>query len=212
LEHCHKVDLLSGDILCEPELPYRYVYFPLTSFISLMAAVDHQHPLEMGGIGNEGMLGITLILGVDAALLRGVVKGAGSALRMSVEQLERDISDFPALLFTLNKYLYLSMVQASQASICNYFHKIQPRLARWLLMTHDRVQQDNFTITHEYLAVILGVRRSSITVAAGSLQRKRLIEYSRGEIHILNRKGLEAVSCDCYSAMNEEYGRLLEPV
>lgn len=209
LSCCETVDLVFGTILCEPEQPLRQVYFPLTGFISLVAIVQGHPPLEMGLIGSEGMHGATLVLGVDAAPLRGVVQGSGTALRMSSAQLLRTLRDCPVLLRTIKRYLYVLMAQLSQTAGCTRFHEVEARLARWLLMTHDRAHADHFHLTHEFLADMLGVRRSGVTIAAGTLQRRKLISYTRGEISVLDRKGLEGASCECYDAVIDDYARLL---
>lgn len=207
LERCEPVNLVFGEILCEPDQPFLHVYFPLRGFISLVAPMIKQQPLEMGLIGNEGMLGATLVLGVDTVPLRAVVQGPGSALRMTRPQLQRVLRDSPALLSTLNRYLYVLMAQLAQTAACTRFHEVDARLARWLLMSHDRAHADHFHLTHKFLADMLGVRRSGVTIAAGVLQRKKLISYTRGNISILNRKGLEAMSCVCYDAVIEDYAR-----
>jgi len=206
---CEPVDLIPGDLLCQRDQHFRYVYFPVTGFISLMTTLVGHRPLEMGLIGNEGMLGITLMLGVNAAPMDAVVQGAGTALRMTAEQLRDELRDNGILQQTLNRYLYVLMTQLAQSAACTHFHEIEPRLARWLLLTHDRAHADHFHLTHEFLADMLGVRRSGVTVAAGALQLKKLIRYRRGEIRILDRDGLEAASCGCYSALADDYARLL---
>jgi CRP-like cAMP-binding protein len=209
LECCETIDLTFGQILCEPRKPLRHAYFPLTGFVSLVTTLGSHLPMEMGLIGNEGMLGATLMLGVDAAPLRGVVQGNGTALRLSTAQLRRQLLASPGLRKSLHRYLYVLMEQLSTSAACNHFHEVAPRLARWLLMTHDRAHADHFHLTHAYLATMLGVRRSGITVAASTLKRDRLIKYSRGEIGILDRPGLEATSCECYMATIDDYDRLL---
>jgi CRP-like cAMP-binding protein len=205
LANCEPVDLMFGDILYEADQPFEHVYFPLIGYISLVATLDGHVPLEMGLIGNEGMLGVTLTLGLKTAPMRAVVQGTGTALRMPGAQLIRELRESPAMRRTLDRYLYVMMAQLTQSSACTRFHEIEPRLARWLLMTHDRAHGDRFYLTHEYLAGMLGVRRSGVSIAAGALQLRKLIRYSRGEINILNRKGLEAASCTCYDAMVEDY-------
>lgn len=209
LNRCETVDLVFGNILCEADKPFRHAYFPLSGFISLVVILDGHRPLEMGLIGNEGMLGVTLALGVSAAPLNAVVQGPGIALRISAQQLKRELRDCPNLQHRLNYYLYVLMAQLSQTAACTHFHEIEPRLARWLLMTHDRAGADHFHLTHEFLADMLGVRRSGITVAAGELQQKHLISYTRGEITILDRAGLEAASCECYGTVTDCYTKLL---
>lgn len=198
-EQCDCVELAFGTVLCEPGHPILHVYFPRTAFISQVVTLYSHPPLEMGLIGNEGMLGATLALGVNTAPMRAVVQGAGTCLRMSGLQLQVALRDSPLLLCRLNQYLYVQLMQLSQIAACTHFHEIEPRLARWLLMTHDRAHANHFHLTHVSLANMLGVRRSGVTLAAGVLQQRGLIRYTRGEITILDRKGLEAASCECYS-------------
>lgn len=205
LGHSEPVELIFGEILCEPDQPFQHVYFPLTGFISLVATVDGHQPLEMGLIGDEGMLGVTMALGVKVAPLRGVVQGSGSALRVTAAQLGRELRASPVLVRILNRYLYVLMAQLSQAAACTRFHEVEARLARWLLMTHDRAHADQFHLTHSFLADMLGVQRSAVTIAAGALQKRHLIRYSRGGINILDRSGLEGASCECYNAVIKDY-------
>lgn len=207
LEHCETVELYFGDILCEPEQPYKYVYFPVTAFISLLGMVDSHPPLEVALIGDEGMLGVTLVLKVRDAPLRGMVQGPGSALRLAVPQFRRLLRENPALANMLNRYLFVTTTQLAQTVACTHFHEVDKRLARWLLMTHDRSHADHFHLTHQYLADMLGVQRSAVTIAAGSLQQRNIISYTRGEINVLNRKELEEISCECYEAISEDYAR-----
>jgi len=208
LNHCETVDLIFDDILSEHSQPYRHVYFPLTGFISLVTTVKGHPPLEMGLIGSEGMLGVKLILGVNTSPLRGVVQGAGTALRMSARLFRREIRDNPPLLRMLNRYLYILIAQLAQTVACTRFHEVEARLARWLLMTHDRAHSNHFHLTHQFLANMLGVQRSAVTIAAGALQQRKLIRYTRGEISILDRQGLEAASCECYAAVVEYSNQL----
>lgn len=208
LQRCEPVDLVFGDVLCKPGEPFRHVYFPLTGFISTVGKVAGHQPLEMRLIGNEGMLGVTLALGVEITPLRAVVQGSGTALRMTAGQLRRELRDHPPLLRVLNRYLYVLMAQLSQTAACNRFHEVGERLVRMLLMTHDRAHADHFQITHALFADMLGVQRSAVTIAAGKLQERNLIRYRRGEMAILDRKGLEAASCECYAAAIEDYAEL----
>lgn len=208
LQHCGTVDLAFGDVLCEAQSPLRHAFFPLTGFISVVAAVAGHLPLEMGLIGNEGMLGATQALGVEAAPLRAVVQGKGTALRMTGPQLRSHMRGSPALSRVLHRYLYVFIGQLANTAACTHFHEVSARLARWLLMTCDRAHSDKFHLTHEELAGMLGVRRSGVTVAAVDLKRRHLIRYARGEITILDRKGLEAVCCECYAAALGDYTRM----
>ncbi len=209
LARCQTVDLTFGTILCEAHGPLRHVHFPLTAFLSLVASVDERPPIEMGMIGSEGALGATMLLGVTSMPLRCIVQGAGQSLRLTPSALRKALEESPMLRRTLNRYLYVLMVQLSRTAACLHFHEIGQRLARWLLMTHDRAHGDHFHLTHQFLSEMLGVRRSGVTTAASVMQANGLIEYSRGDIHILDRQGLEAVSCECYRGVNEEYSRLL---
>lgn len=212
LEHCSRVELLFGTQLCEAEQPMRYLYFPLKGFISLITSLAGHRPLELGLIGHEGMLGATQILGVKAAPSTAVVQGAGSALRISANQLRKVLDESPRLLQTLKRYLYVQTVQLAQNAACGHFHELEPRLARWLLMTHDRAHSDHFHLTHEFLADMLGVRRSGVTIAAGALQLRKLIHYNRGEISVLDRPGLELRACECYAVLCADYTRQFAPV
>ncbi|MGR9115516.1 MAG: Crp/Fnr family transcriptional regulator [Gammaproteobacteria bacterium] len=155
------------------------------------------------------MLGITLIQGVDVAPFHAVVQGAGSTLRIPAGDFLSQLEQCPALQRELKRYLYVLLSQVVQRAACNRYHIVEARLARWLLMTHDRAHSDRFHVTHVFLATMLGVRRVGITKAANSLQRKRLISYHRGNITILDRIGLEAVSCGCYRADKEIYEHIL---
>lgn len=207
LAQCTPEQLVFGDVLCDSTKPIRHVHFPLTGFISLVAAVSGRRPIEMGMIGNEGMLGATLQLGINAAPLQAVVQGAGSALRITAAEFRTQLRKSPELQRTLDGYLYVLIEQLTQTAACNSFHEVQARLARWLLMTHDRAHSDQFHLTHLFLAQMLGVRRSAVTIAAGDLQRQQLIRYTRGQITVLSRRGLEQVSCECYAAAVNAYDR-----
>lgn len=202
------VHLNFGEILCEPDGNYKHVYFPTSGFISLVSTIGKHPPLEMGLIGNEGMLGVTMVLGVAAAPLRGVVQGEGSALRLSAQHLGAEVRRSAPLARTLSRYLYVLMAQLTQTAGCTRFHEIESRLSRWLLMTHDRAHSDHFHLTHQFLADMLGVQRSAITIAAGGLQSRKLIRYTRGEITILNRRGLENTACECYEAVIRDYAQV----
>lgn len=209
LKVCEPFELVFGETLGDAEQRYRHAYFPSSGLISLLSTLRGHNPLEMGLIGREGMLGESLVLGVNTAPMRAVVQGPGAALRIPAPTLRKLLRNNPALQKVLNRYLYLRLVELSLGGACTRFHHIEQRLARWLLLTHDRTQGDHFRLTHEYLADMLGVRRSGVTVAAGELQARELISYSRGEITILDRAGLEAASCGCYAAMKRREIQLL---
>ncbi|WP_269533889.1 Crp/Fnr family transcriptional regulator [Chitinimonas sp. BJYL2] len=206
---CEPVELLLAQSLYTPSQPTRHVYFPINSFVSLVALVD-QHPgLEVGMVGSEGMLGSQLGLGIGAAPLAALVQGAGSALRVKASAFRLELARSTALLRCLHRYLYVVMSQQATSAACLHFHLIGPRLARWLLMSQDRAHSDQFDITQAFLGYMLGVRRVTITMAAGELQRSGLIAYRRGKITVLDRAGLEAVACSCYAADRRLYARLM---
>jgi CRP-like cAMP-binding protein len=209
LSACKPSELTFADVLSEPGARIRHVYFPTEGFVSLSAPVDGRTSLEVGLIGSEGMLGIPLVLGIDTSPLRATVRGSGAALRMDALSFHRELAHSAALQRNLNRYLYALMAQFAQTVACTRFHPLLERLARWLLMTHDRAHLQTFRLTHEFLAEMLGVRRVGVTKAAGVMQRGKLISYRRGQITILNRKGLEAASCGCYHAMRKTYNDML---
>lgn len=205
IARCQCVDLQFGATLCEQGDRIKHVYFPLDGFISLISSLDSRPRLEVGLVGSEGMLGASLVLGVDVNQLRTIVQGAGHALRMSAPQFSLELQHSPALEAMLKRYVYVLMAQLAQMAACTHFHVLEARLARWLLMTRDRAHSDTFYITQEFLAYMLGVRRVGITNAAGMLQEHRLIRYARGNMTILDQHGLEAISCECYSVAKHMY-------
>lgn len=209
LAACEPFAMEFGDVLCEVETPYGHAYFPCGGLISLVSSLHGQNPLDMGLIGHEGMLGATLLLGIGTVPIQAVVHAPGMAMRITVAKLHREIRDSPELRKILNRYLYMRLVELSLTGGCIQYHRIEQRLARSLLVAHDRARADRFHLTHEHLADMLGVRRSSITIAAGDLQDRELIRYSRGGITILDRPGLEAMSCECYRILHERQGRQL---
>ena len=202
---CEPVQLVLGEVLCEPGKATRHVWFPIDGFISMVAPIDAKPALEVGMVGREGMLGAQLALGVATVPLHALVQGAGSALRVGATAFRAELACSPALQRVLNRYLYVLMAQLTGSAACLRFHEIGPRLARWLLMSQDRAHAARFHVTHEFLAYMLGVRRVGVTAAASGLQRNGLIEYHRGEMAVLDRKGLEAAACDCYANDRQAY-------
>lgn len=209
LSGCESVELAFNDIVCEPGDRIRHVYFPTDSFISQVSPIDGRASLEVALVGNEGMHGVALVLGVGVAPLHGVVQGGGGALRMNAAPFRRELNQSAALQRGMHRYIYVLMSQLAQTAACTRFHLLEARLARWLLMTQDRAFCDELHITHEFLAYMLGVRRVGITKAAGSLQAHKLINYTRGIITVLDRGGLEAASCGCYRTDKATYDRVM---
>jgi CRP-like cAMP-binding protein len=195
------VELAFGEVLYEPGMPIRDVYFPGRSLVSLLTLVEGHLALEVGLVGRDGMVGVPLALGIDASPVRALVQGAGPAFRMNAARFRRELSRSLPLQGELYRYVHTLMAQISQTAGCNRFHVVQARLARWLLMTRDRVRSGEFRMTHEFLSHMLGVRRVGVTEAASVLQRRKLIEYSRGSITILDHRGLEKAACACYEGI-----------
>lgn len=198
LKYCEPVDLALGEQLCEMHENYAFVYFPLTSYISLVAPVMNHSPPELGMIGREGMLGATIALGVTEAPLTGIVQGAGTALRMPASRFRKEFGNSPRLQRNINRFLYFLYVQISLTAACNCFHIVEARMARWILMADDHTDSGEMYLTHQLLADMLGVRRSAVTLAAGSLQDRNMITYSRGVVRITEREDLKDVACECY--------------
>jgi CRP-like cAMP-binding protein len=194
-----------SDVISEPGMQSRHAYFPIEGFISLVTAVPDHPGVEVGMVGSEGMVGAYLALGVTVEPTHTVVQGSGFAMRVAAKPFMLEIARCPVLRSAVNRYLYVLLAQLATASACLRFHGIEPRLARWLLMSQDRAHADTFHVTQEFLAYMLGVRRVGITAAASGLRRDRLIEYRRGEVTVLDRAGLEAAACTCYAADRTAY-------
>ncbi len=209
LAQCEEVDLHFGTKLVVPGGRVTHVYFPIDSFISLVAPADGASSLEVGLIGNEGMHGASLALGVNGSPLTVLVQGQGRALRMTAAAFRRQHAGNASFRDKLNRYLYVLMAQLAQSATCARFHVVDARLARWLLMTQDRAHSDHFHITHMFLAWMLGVRRASVTAAANALQTKGILTYKRGDVTVLNRRGLEGCACVCYQIDRSVYRKVM---
>jgi CRP-like cAMP-binding protein len=203
------VQLTLGQVLSEPGKRTSHVYFPTDGFISLIAMVSGSPGVEVGMVGDEGMLGAHLTLGVTTAPLHAVVQGAGEARRMPTAAFLSELAQNVPLQQSLSRYVYVLMSQLASSATCLRFHLIGQRLARWLLMSQDRAHSSSFYVTQEFLSYMLGVRRVSVTSAASALQNAGLIAYHRGELTVLNRGGLEAAACSCYASDRKAYAKLL---
>ncbi len=208
LNNCEHSHLKIGEVLYRGGDVIPFVYFPTGGFISLVASIDSTN-LEVSLVGNEGIVGITLLLGIDTAPFTALVQGEGTALRISALSFLTILEQSAELHRVLKRYLFVRMSQLAQTAACSRFHLLEGRLARWLLMTQDRAHSDKFHITHVFLAYMLGVRRVGVTKAANMLQQRKLISYKRGDITILDRLGLEKISCGCYRADKEIYTRIM---
>jgi CRP-like cAMP-binding protein len=197
-----------GEVIYEPGGHMKYVYFPTTSHVSLLYTMINGATAEMGLVGNEGVVGIALFMGGDTTPNRAVVQGGGHALRMKAETMQDEFKRGGEFQHLLLRYTQALITQISQTAVCNRLHSMEQRLCRWLLMTHDRVQEADLQMTQEFISNMLGVRREGVTHAAHRLQENGLIIYVRGHIRILNRQGLEASVCECYLVVKDEHDRL----
>lgn len=198
------IQLVFGDVLYEPGDIIKHVYFPNDSIVSLLAALSERSTLEVGMVGNEGMAGLPIFMGVNFSRSRALVQGAGSAMRMSAATVRHEANRPTALHRLLHRYTHSLLTQVSQSATCNRFHSVDARLARWLLMTSDRLGLNAFRLTQDFMSNMLGVRREGVNKASGMLQTAKLIRYSRGMITILDRPNLEAHSCECYGIVRDE--------
>ncbi len=203
LDELEPVALTYSQVLYEPGEKIKHVYFPTDSLVSLLTLVDQHHALEVGLVGHEGMVGISLAMEIAVSPVRALVQGTGMAMRMPAAPFLKEFRQSHALRRELHRYTYNLMTQITQTAACNRFHVVEARLARWLLMTQDRLRSSQFLLTQEFLAQMLGVRRVGVTKAARTLQENKLISYSRGNITILDRRGLEGACCSCYEIVRD---------
>jgi CRP-like cAMP-binding protein len=203
------ISLDFEETIYEPESLIRHVYFPTSGLISLLLVLDNGSAAEVGRVGDEGMVGLPVFLGVERSHTRAFVQIAGEALRMKAQVFRQQARQGGPLVSLLLRYTQALLRQSECLTACNTWHAIEQRLSRWLLITHDRVQADQFEVTQAFLSQMLGVHRQSVTAAASNLQRAGLIRYSRGKLRILDRERLEAASCECYRALRRQYDDLL---
>ncbi len=205
------VELRLGTVLYDADEPIRHAYFPLSGTVSIVTVLEDGMAVEAGVIGNEGMAGISLVLGYTTEVnRRAMIQIPGSGLRIKAEALTEESNRSRSLRDLLLRYLHAFITQISQTAACNRIHRVDERLARWLLSMQDRMASDELHLTQELIAEMLGVRRAGVSVAATRLQEKGLITYKRGHIQILDRQRLEAASCECYETVKREYDRLFE--
>jgi len=201
------VKLVFGQVLYESQGRIRHVYFPNDCFVSMLTDVDGGRSAEVGLIGSEGMIGLPVALGIAVSPFRAVVQGGGMAMRMKIADFRREFSQSRALRRELFLFTHLLMIQIAQTAACNRFHRVTQRMARWILMTSDRIKSNEFRITQEFLALMLGVRRVGVSVAASKLRERNLMAYRRGSFTILNHRGLVAAACGCYKKVKDVYAR-----
>ncbi|MFL6228232.1 MAG: Crp/Fnr family transcriptional regulator [Pyrinomonadaceae bacterium] len=207
--HLDYVEFRRGEVIYEPNEPIRHVYFPFRSTISLVAVMEDGTEVEVGVCGGEGMVGLPLVLGTDIAPLRALVQIPDGGMKMRADAFVEELAQCPELRRHLLRYAQAFFIQAAQTAACNRLHPLEGRLARWLLVCHDRTRSDNLPLTHEFMATMLGSRRAGVTEAARKLKMGRLIDYSRGNVRILDREGLERFTCECYATVKREFDRLL---
>ncbi len=203
------VDLPLGMQLAAPAAPIEYVYFPVSGLISVDALTSSGESVEVGVIGREGMSGVYGILGHSQGSHSVVMQGPGTGLRIRMNLVRDEFLKGGPFAQLIYSFLYMQMVQMSQSVLCNRLHPVEARMARWLLSAGDRTQSDSLHLTQEFLAQMLGSRRSTVTVSAGNLQREGLIDYTRGRVRIVDRPGLEAKACECYHIVRATYDTLI---
>jgi CRP-like cAMP-binding protein len=208
LRNAEVVPARSGAVIAESGEPLTHVFFPLNAVASLVNPTD-QGFVEVGTVGNEGLVGLDVFLGANTQPSRVIWQISGETLRMPASTFAQGIAGRPVLERLLRRYTYAFLVQATQSASCNRMHALEQRCARWLLMTHDRVEADTFRLTQQFLGYMLGVHRPAVTLAAQTLQRDGLISYTRGTLTIQDRAGLESRACDCYGLVRDQFERLL---
>ena len=209
--HFETVKLSRRDVLFASNTPITHVYFPQTGVISTVSHLEDGREIEVGTIGNEGMLGLPVFLAFDRIPVEATVNIQGVAKRVKANVFRELLSDCSEFHMVLHRYTLAFLTQVAQSVACNRAHSVTERCARWLLMTHDRMGTDYFQLTQDLLAVMLGVRRPGVSIAASSLQEAGLIQYRRGRVEITDRPGLEKAACECYSIVRQQWDRMLTP-
>ncbi|BAQ62993.1 cAMP-binding proteins - catabolite gene activator and regulatory subunit of cAMP-dependent protein kinases [Geminocystis sp. NIES-3708] len=204
-----EVTLKAGQILYDPYDPITFAYFPLTAMISLVSIMENGATTEIGLIGNEGMIGLPIFLGGEYTTSQVIVQIAGTSLKIKAQILKQEFAKGGTLQKILLLYTQARLTQIAQSATCNRQHKIEARLARWLLSVYDSVLIDELPLTQEFISNMLGVRRAGVTIAANGLQKKSIISYNRGKIVILDHEKLKETSCECYRVVEEEFIRLI---
>ena len=207
--HLELVEMKLGDVVYESGDSLRYVYFPIDSIVSLLYVMESGASGEISVVGNEGLVGVAVFMGGESTSSRAVVQSAGVAYRLRGQKLKDEFNKHGELLHLILRYTQALITQMAQTAVCNRHHSIDQQLSRWLLLSLDRLPGNRLTMTQELIANMLGVRREGVTDAAGKLQRQGIIEYSRGQITVLDRAGLERLSCECYAVVKREIDRLL---
>ncbi|NMG21338.1 Crp/Fnr family transcriptional regulator [Brasilonema bromeliae SPC951] len=209
LPHMESIFLPLKQILYQMNEPIEYVYFPKNGIVSLVTIMEDGATAEIATVGNEGMIGLPVFLGTDQIPGQAFSQIPGESMRMKAEEFKTFVTPDSPLYKLLQRYTQTLFNQVAQSAACNCLHCIEKRFCRWLLMTHDRVQSDEFLLTQEFLAQMLGVRRASVSQVASIFQKAGIISYSRGQMRILDRTGLQAASCECYAKVKQEFERLL---
>jgi len=207
--HLEEASLELGQVLYESGDRLEYIYFPTTAIISLLYIMENGATAEIGVVGNEGFLGVPLVLGGETTPNRAVIQSAGEALRMKSKALKAEFERGAVFHNLLLRYTQALLTQISQTAVCNRLHSLEQQLCRWLLLSHDRLDSDKLVMTHDLISNMLGVRREGVTLAAAKLVKRHLIKNVRGTITVLDRQGLEGLVCECYQVVNIEYNRLM---
>ena len=203
------VQMPLGEVLYEPGITLQYVYFPISSIVSLLYVMENGASAEIAVVGNEGLVGISLFMGGDSTPSRAVVQSAGLGCRLESQLMMNEFNRAGPVLHLLLRYTQALITQMAQTAVCNRHHSLDQQLCRWLLLSMDRLRGDELIMTQELIANMLGVRREGVTEGALKLQKAGLIKYARGRITVLDRRGLEARTCECYAVVKREYDRLL---